>query len=203
MSLESDIIKTGPADPKKYAQIYKKKLLEDTAFRREQQIKKEKIGDAVAAIADMASERAESGEPMRKIDLGKIASDILAQFNFEQPDESGKMVDRPPEMQGSEFSLPEYGYFIDLIQLATEGIPIAGPGGAVTTNGVKIGTAERFRKLYEDSLKKLRGAISANPELKSVLPAYMKEQKTGMPVTLQVPKLDNFTSLSNYLNKHS
>lgn len=203
MSLESNIIRTGPKDPKEYARVYKKRLSENTAFQREQSIKKEKIGDAAAAIADMAAERAEAGEPMRKIDLGKIASDILAQFNFEHPDDSGKMVNRPPEMQGSEFSLPEYGYYIDLIQLATEGIPIAGPGGVVTTKGVKIGTAERFRKLYEDSLKKLRGAISSNPELKAVLPAYMKEQKQGMPVSLRVPKLDNFTSLSNYMNKHS
>ena len=203
MSSESNIIRTGPQDPAAFARAYKKKINEDTAFKQQQAIKREKIGDAVAAIVDMASDAAENGNPMRKIDLGKIASDVLAQFNFEAPDDSGQMVDRPPEMQGSEFSLPEYGYYIDLIHMATEGIPIAGPGGAITTKGVKIGTAERFRKLYEDSLKKLRGAISSNPELKSVLPSYMKEQKNGMPVTLSVPKLDNFKSLNNYLTKHS
>lgn len=203
MSLESDIIRTGPVDPRSYAKNYKKRLTENSAFKREQAIKKEKIGDATAAIVEICIDRAEKGDPIKKIELGRIASDILAQFNFESPDDSGKMVQRSPEMQGSQFSLPEIAYYLDLIEMATEGIPITGPKGIVTTDGVKVGTAERFRKLYEDSLKKLRGTIHSNPELKSILPAHLKEQKPGMPVSIRAPRLDNFTDLNKFLNRHS
>lgn len=200
------IIKAGPIDPKTYAKRYKQKVLEnqDTVFRREQQLKKEKIGDSLAVLVDEAELRAKQGQPMTKKELATRAAEVLAQMNFEQPTgPTGTMTDRPVGDQGSEFSLPEYAYYMDMIKAITEGIPIEHPKGNITTDGVKPETPERFRSLAEQGLKKARHSIAADPEMKEVLPQYVKEQKTGMPVPLSIPKLDNFEDLSHFMNRHS
>lgn len=208
MSDEANIIKSGiPGGLPKNVRNRQSRVLEqdmsDTAFRQEQAIKKNKIGDATAVVADQAEAAADSGSPLTKKQLAQLAVEVLSQMNFEVPSQSGKMIARDPSQQGSQFSLPEYGYYMDLIELATEGIPIEYPKGNLTTKGVKPETPERFRKLAEGGLMKARKSISADPELKEVLPQYVKEQKTGMPVPLSVPKLDNFTELNKFIDRHS
>jgi len=90
-----------------------------------------------------------------------------------------------------------------LIETATEGVPIKAKGSQVTTDGVKPMSAERFRNIFEGALRKLRARVSDDAEMKEVLPQYLKEKQTGMPTPLSVPKLDNFTSLSQFIERHS
>ena len=211
MSTESDIIKAGPNDPVTFARNYKRRqILEmdtDTAFHQEQSLKKEKIGDAATMVVMQAEERSDSGSPLSKKELANLCIDALAQVNFEKPDPvAGKMTDRGGT--GSNFSLPEIEYYMALIEVATEGIPIAASGGRVNTNGVKPMSAERFRNIFEGSLRKLRKRIDGDPELKEVLPQYLKEkrleeQRRGRPVSLSVPKIANFENLYDFLNRHS
>lgn len=208
MSNEASIIRTGTSESvPRHVTNRRKHMMEqdmsDTAFRQEQAIKKNKIGDATAVVADQAEAAADAGTPFTKKQLAQTAVEVLSQMNFEVPSQSGKMIERDPSQQGSQFSLPEYGYYMDLIELATEGIPIEYPKGNLTTKGVKPETPERFRNVFEGGLKKARNRISDDPELKEVLPQYVREQKTGMPVPLSVPKLDNFTSLNQFINRHS
>ena len=208
MSNEANIIRSGtkqhsPQHIRRRRNQLMEQEMSDTAFRQEQAIKKKKIGDATAVVADQAEAAADSGAPMTKKQLAQLAVEVLSQMNFEVPSKSGKMIERDPSHQGSQFSLPEYGYYMDLIELATEGIPIESPKGNFTTKGVKPETPERFRNVFEGGLKKARNRISDDPELKEVLPQYVKEQQQGRPVHLGVPKLDNFTTLSQFLDRHN
>ena len=89
---------------------------------------------------------------------------------------------------------------MDLIEMATEGVPIAAKAGQVITNGVKPMTAERFRNIFEQALRKLRGTVSSSPELSEILPQYLKENTSKE--TLGFNKFDNFSSLSQYISRH-
>ena len=208
MSAESNILRAGPSDPQVFARNYKRRqLLEmqsDTAFRQEQALKKEKIGDAATMVVMQAEQRADAGQPLTKKELANLCIDALSQINFEMPDaKAGKMTDRNIGHQGSNFSLPEIEYYMALIEVATEGIPIAASGGRVNTNGVKPMSAERFRNIFEQALRKLRKRIGDDPEMKEVLPQYLKEQQQGKPVPLSVPRINNFENLHDFLNRHS
>jgi hypothetical protein len=206
MSNESNILRAGPANPTHYnKQRQRHRLMEqevdmnDTAFRQEQMLKKEKIGDATAMVIMKAEEQADAGQPMTKKELANACIAALSQANFEMADDQGKMVPRGGD--GSAFSLPEYGYYMDLIEMATEGVPIAATGGRVTTNGVKPMTAERFRNIFEQALRKLRGTIADNPELSEVLPQYLKENKTKQ--TLGFNKFNTLEVLNEYISSHN
>jgi hypothetical protein len=207
MSNESEIIKMGAANPILYNHRRKQQRfmeqemdLDDTAFRQEQALKKEKIGDATAMVITKAEELASAGTPMTKKELANACIAALSQANFEMADDMGKMVARPNET-GSSFSLPEYGYYMDLVEMATEGVPIAAKAGQVTTNGVKPMTAERFRNIFEQALKKLRGTVDSNPELKEVLPQYLKESK--QKPSLGFSKFKTFENISQYISRHT
>ena len=207
MSAESNIIKTGPIDPVTFARNYKRRQLSemetDTAFQQEQSLKKEKIGDAATMVGMQAEERADGGSPLSKKELANLCIDALAQVNHEKPDPSAGKMEPRGGTSGSNFSLPEIEYYMALIEVATEGIPIAATGGRVNTNGVKPMSAERFRNIFEGALRKLRKRIDSDPEMKEVLPQYLKEQQQGRPVPLSVPKLANFENLYDFLNRHS
>lgn len=205
MSLESEIIKAGQSvvDRSANKRTVHQEMDTDSAFRQEQLLKKEKIGDAAAAVVMQAEQRASTGDPLSKKELANLCIDALAQLNFETPDDQGKLVDRDMGSRGSTFSLPEYDYYMALIETATEGVPIKAKGSQVTTDGVKPMSAERFRNIFEGALRKLRARVSDDPEMKEVLPQYLKEKQTGMPTPLSVPKLDNFTSLSQFIERHS
>ena len=207
MSLESNIIKSGPEDPKLFAKRYRQQAINEqegqTVFRSEQLMKKEKIGDAAAIVLGQAEERAEQGSPLTKKELADLCISALAQINFEQPNQSGQMTDRSVDDQGAQFSLPEFDYYMALIETATEGVPIKAKGNQVTTDGVRPMSAERFRNIFEKSLKKLRNVMGSDPELAEVLPNYFREQAQGKPVPLGVPKLATFQSLSEFLDRHS
>ena len=208
MSLESDIYKAGPGDPQLFASRKRKhQILEQemtSAFQQEQLLKKEKIGDAATVVLDQAESRANDNDPLGKKELADLCISALSQINFERPGEnSGRMKDREIGDQGSTFSLPEYDYYMTLIQTATEGVPIKATGSRVTLDGVKPMSAERFRNIFETALKKLRNVMGGDPELKEVLPNFFKEQQNGLPVPLSVPKFKNFFSLSEFLDKHS
>lgn len=203
MSNESEIIKAGPASTIQYVdrkrqQRFNEQDITDTAFRQEQSIKKEKIGDATAMVIMKAEEQANGGTPMSKKDLANAAVAALSQANFEMADDQGRMVARPNDT-GSQFSLPELGYYMDLIQMATEGVPIAATAGRVTTDGVKPMTAERFRRIFEDALKKLRVKVASSPELKEVLPQYLRESK--QKPSLGFSKFETFDNIANYLKR--
>ena len=206
MSYESNIIKTGPDNISTYSRRKRDQRfneqqvnMDDTAFRQEQAHKKEKIGDATAMVIIKAEELADAGTPMTKKELANAAVAALSQANFEMADDQGKMVSRPNET-GSQFSLPELDYYMNLIQMATEGVPIAATARKVTTVGVKPMTAERFRNIFEQALRKLRGTISSNPELSEVLPQYLKESPKP---TLGFPKLKDFHELYNYFSRYT
>jgi len=202
MSNDSEILRSGPQDMAQYnhrrrQQRLSEQDMNDTAFRQEQALKKEKIGDATAMVIMKAEEQADAGQPMTKKELANACIAALSQANFEMADDSGKMVPRGGE--GSAFSLPEYGYYMDLIEMATEGVPIAAAGGRVTTNGVKPMTAERFRNIFEQALRKLRGTVADNPELKEILPQYLRE--SPRKETLGFPKLKNFKQLYDHFSR--
>ena len=205
MSLESEIIKAGQskADQSVNKRNVYKEMETSSAFRQEQLLKKEKIGDAAAAVVMQAEQRAAAGDPLSKKELANLCIDALAQLNFETPDAQGKLVDRDTGTSGSTFSLPEYDYYMALIETATEGVPIKAKGSQVTTDGVKPMSAERFRNIFEGALRKLRARVSDDEEMKEVLPQYLKEQQKGMPTPLGAPKLDTFTSLSQFIERHS
>lgn len=206
MSNESEILRAGPAGKIHYNNERKRQRLmeqevdmNDTAFRQEQALKKEKIGDATAMVIMKAEEQADAGAPLSKKQLADACIAALAQANFEMADDQGKMV--PRGGTGSAFSLPEYGYYMDLVEMATEGVPIAAKAGNVTTNGVKPMTAERFRSIFEQALRKLRGTVADSPELSEVLPQYLKEKAPKK--SLGFDKFDNFDTLSQYISRHS
>lgn len=206
MTSESNIINSGPDNLKVYEkrrqdQRFNEQQIDmnDTAFRQEQARKKEKIGDATAMVIMKAEEMADAGQPMTKKELANAAVAALSQANFEMADDQGKMVSRPRET-GSQFSLPELDYYMNLIQMATEGVPIAATARKVTTDGVKPMTAERFRNIFEGALRKLRGTIASNPELSEVLPQYLKESPKK---TLGFPKLADFNELYSYFSRYS
>lgn len=204
MSNESEILRSGPSNRVQYSHRRRQQRLaeqdmNDTAFRQEQALKKEKIGDATAMVIMKAEEQADAGQPMTKKELANACIAALSQANFEMANDDGKMVPRGGE--GSSFSLPEYGYYMDLIEMATEGVPIAAAGGRVTTNGVKPMTAERFRNIFEQALRKLRGTVADNPELKEILPQYLKE--SPRKETLGFPKLKDFQELYNYFSRYN
>lgn len=206
MSNESNILRTGPANTIHYnKERQRQRLMEqeadmnDTAFRQDQMLKKEKIGDATAMVIMKAEEQAAAGQPITKKELANACIAALSQANFEMADDQGKMVPRGGE--GSAFSLPEYGYYMDLIEMATEGVPIAATGGRVTTNGVKPMTAERFRNIFEQALRKLRGTVANNPELKEILPQYLRESKSEKKLGFK--KFLHFETLSDYISSHS
>jgi len=205
MSNESEILRAGPANAIHYNNRRQHQRLaeqqpdmDSSSFRQEQALKKEKIGDATALVVMKAEELAKSGTPMSKKQLADACIASLAQANFEMVGDDGRM--QPRDGEGSAFSLPEYGYFMDIVEMATQGVPIAAKAGIVTTDGVKPMTAERFRNIFEGALKKLRHTVSMDPELKATLPQFFKE--SSQP-TLGFHKLDKFSNLSDYISRFS
>ena len=107
MTDESDILRTGPENPKKFQEALKRKQT-DTVFSQDQQEKQQRAEMAARMVAGVVEDRNDIGNPLSKKELAELAETMLNHYTD----------------YAKGFSWPEINDYLDTIKSLTGVKPV-------------------------------------------------------------------------------
>lgn len=173
MTDESNILRAGPDNPKKFQEALKRKQ-SDTVFSKDQHEKKERAEMAAQIVSGIFDDRNRMGSPLSKKELADLAETML--FHYTD--------------YAKGYSWPEIDDYLDTIKSMTGQKPVT----TERLRNIERGALKKIRT--HPDLDEIKGATGLQENEKL-------EQSQGRPVAFGAPKFETFQSLEKFLNRHN